>query len=448
MNQKTLLICLSACYLLVGITLYYYLNTQSHYNPDSWPYERIAHNIAAHGDATDPISPGQAPIQTIGYPLFLALIVKFVGSSLFAIVLVQLMLGVGVVWLLYALARRTTGQSSALGAPLFMAGCLGWWVYPQLLLAEMVQLFLIMLFFERLSAWRSGQAASALMVSSCAFGLSLVIKPTLLVLLPVIPLFVWWWARQAAHARIRNGVLWLALAASPLAAHIGYNYYRFERVSIAPMTELNLYQCYLSKLIGHLEQRPAEQVCTHELRFNGAHTFDSAGWYQARGFFKQYVLNYPASAVYIWMLNVAKTALGLYMSQLKSMVSPESTGSSLSFFAQAGPLASRVYAYTGFDQARALGMLGLYEILWSFMRLLLAFIGLYGLWYADRSWALLFGLTIGVSLAVTGFDGCCRYRLVVEPILALAAAVGLVSLKGLRGYLWVSPCKKYPSALN
>ncbi|MCH7995518.1 MAG: glycosyltransferase family 39 protein [Planctomycetes bacterium] len=84
-----------------------FIDTFAYQSLDSTEYYQIAQNVAARGIFSQATEPPYEPDtwRTPGYPLFLALIMKFGGDSETAVVIVQQVLGVMNVWLVFLVAR-------------------------------------------------------------------------------------------------------------------------------------------------------------------------------------------------------------------------------------------------------------------------------------------------------------------------------------------------------
>jgi len=79
-------------------------------------------------------------------------------------------------------------------------------------------------------------------------------------------------------------------------------------------------------------------------------------------------------------------------------------------------------------------ILALFEALWSIIRWMLVIIAFFFL-FKNKQYLIcwLFGSFIAQSAFVTGMDGCCRYRIMFEPLLIILAAVGMIII-----YQWIT----------
>ncbi len=128
------------------------------------------------------------------YPAFLAAIFAVTGSSLLAVRLVQAVLGVAVVWLVYATARQLFSPRVGLWAAGLAA------VYPPLALyvtfylTETLYTFWALLFIYGFVRWQAAPQTRYAVVSAVGFALALLTRETLVVLPLAFP-FLFWWGR-------------------------------------------------------------------------------------------------------------------------------------------------------------------------------------------------------------------------------------------------------------
>ncbi len=432
MNMRNSTVCTgiiaAVLFLCLSALLYHAVPDMSgHYDRDSIGYERIARQFLETGQLTDPAVRGGIPIQPIGYPLFIGALYKLFGPDARSIILIQILLSLLCIWLIFVIAWRLFGPQIARITLFLSAINLGFFVYAQLLLAETLMLTFLLLFFERLTAFMSNQKLAQLAQAGLILGLSVLIKPMALLYIFLLLPFIWFCMNSR---RLMCVSVLLVSFYLPLVSYMGYNYATFGYFRYAPMTSLNIYQCYLSKVIAHVEQLPVERVRTQTLAFTGEHGFDESGWDTGRQLFGVYAKKYPFVFVKIWCVNVLKTLGGLYATQLKLMLNPDLLGGSHSFFKFSGTVCERCAAYV-FDGASSpcISWLSLFEVIFNFMRWILVFLACF-LLVRGRRWCLLylFGTYMLQCVFVTGIDGCCRYRMTFEPILIILAAIGIYAL--------------------
>lgn len=414
----------------------YVAKPQGHYDVDSYGYDPIALYFAQTGTLTDPNNIMSPPVQPIGYHFFLGLLYLFFGHSIAVVVLVQLVLMIAVIVMLISIAMKLQGKEVATIVGILAAINLGLLIYPQLILAEVLLVLLLLLFMYCYISFLETSTLRTLIFSGLFLGISMLVKPV--ALLFIIPLSV---ITYVAHdlsttIKMRNLLLLVLCFAMPIIAYMGRNYVRYGAFAFAPMTQLNMYQCFLAKVISHVESTDQQEVIETKLRFTAYQAFDHSGWNRAQEHFYYYLSLYPHIFCYIWMQNVIKTWLGLYSTQLKSMINPPEHLPTHSFFNQRGSLLSRLYTYiVGATDRVDIMILAWVELFYALMRLICAAIGLSVLMHKKKRLGWFF-LSMMLSFSiVTGIDGCCRYRITFEPILLLLAAIGLA-------YVYVHVVKK------
>ncbi len=399
----------------------------AHFDHDSFFYDTSARS--ASGDTTRVGATDQAPIQTVIYPLFVSLLYRMSNKSMAAIVAFQVFLAILTMLLTYRIACLFFDATTAVGALVLCAVNLGFITYPQLLLAEILLTFLLMLFFERWVTATRTCSTSAAVQAGIALGLSLIVKPIALVVPPVL-LAIACFSRAGRRFGDLSHVLLMSIVGYGFVLlYMVRNYMLYASFALAPMMSLNIYQCYLSKVIGRLEQRSSYEIAQTTLAFRSDNAFDESGWVTARALFWQTVITHPATCAYVWGENVAKTLFGLFSTQFKQLFAGRNDPQHPhSFFWLQGSVASRMYQYvTGGAVHPWIRWVALVEAFWSFMRWLLVLFACLMLW-RKRAWATL-GLStlfILILAGMTGMDGCCRYRMTFEPILIILTAYGIV----------------------
>jgi len=422
-NMRVILFRNIVIYSLIFFSLSWFLYQQvpkpnGHYDADSYGYELIARNIQEHGDIVDP-RVNDVAIQPLGYPLFISYIFKCFSCHMYQILIIQIILAWFTGLMLYALCWYAFNNTTAISALILYAACLGPYIYAQLLLAEIITVFLLVAFISLFIYFL--QTHTLLLLSAIPLGLSLIFKPTVL-LLPfcLVPLFI------VKRIKWYTILLFFMITFTPMLIHMGANYHRFGYFQFAPLRSLNIYQVFLSKVIARVEGIPAQQAIDEQLQFTGTHRFDESGWEQARTLFWQYAYEHPGAMIYVWLQNMSKTMFGLYVTQLKVLLG-SIKGGDHSFFAQKGSFIERMAAYVmGGTNLRVVQLLGWFEVSWSVIRYFLFLFGIVILWWR-KQYALLFFCVAYISVCsiITGFDGCVRYRLPFEPILIMVAACTL-----------------------
>ena len=419
-------------FLFISALLWHVVPPAGHFDVDSYGYDSIAAYFAQTGDLTDPHQPESAPIQPVGYPFIVGVFYKIFGRDVRPILIAQILLMCVALFLLMRIAQNFGGKKCACITGLFFLLSPGCYIYPQLLLAETFLVVLLLFMLERyLLFLRTGNMHLLMIIGVCA-GISMLIKPVVMLLMVAL-LGITWCAVRAQKKSMKHAMLCMLVLfgtfALPVLVYVARNYVRYGHAAFAPMMPLNIYQVFLAKVMGALTHKDPQEFIESELRFQGAHSFDYAGWDHARDLFAQHVKAYPFLCIKIWCINVIKTWCGLYVTQLKKMIEPDGSLVGHSFFVQSGTCREKITAYiaggTSLDWIVALGW---YECIWSILRLLLASFGMYLIFKKDTRLGWLF-LSVCISLSVpTGIDGCCRYRIIFEAVLILLSAIGFLEM--------------------
>lgn len=448
-----------ALYLLISCALYMSITHESaHFDIDSHGYDRIAFNFAEHGQLIDPLRPDSAPIQPVGYPFFLGLIYAVGGHQLLPVIMMQILLGVLCIILTFLIAQQIGGTNMAYIALFLSVFNVGFITYPQFVLAEILMLTFLLLFWYFLIHCFDAECPWYYYVLSGIFcGLSIVVKSTALLFLPVVGLFLALCKkisvdsdpfvvsssnhtntstlRQAQGERLglikqdrmKNAGLFLLSASIPIISYMSYNYVLWGYFSLAPLTSLNLYQVFLSKVIGRITGHCVEEVITTQLSFTGAHSFDESGWHAARALFFSYFKEYPGTFILVWLQNVCKSAVGLFSTQLKLLGNPLMYGGDCSFFKMNGTCIEKMIAYIQYGANSVwLLMVVWLEVVMSLVRIPFAITGFIVLWRKKGyGIAMLLSFYSLQCLFITGFDGCARYRFSCEPLILILVATGI-----------------------
>ncbi len=425
-NSNLFLVICALPFLLLSFFLYRSVpDPYAHFDQDSVGYDRVAQHFVQTGQLTEPN--GDVPIQPVGYHFFLGLLYKLFGRDFGVVVWVQVLIMLACLWLLFIITNRLFNREIAVAVAALSSINLGFLIYPQFLLAETLALLFLLLFFERFFLFFQTKKVTQLVQAGVILGVSVLIKPLALLfavlLIPVMCVY---------RYGIKSIVLFLFCFYLPIVGYMTCNYVYHGHFALAPMNSLNMYQCFLSKVIAQVEGKPKEQVRTVQLAFRGKHAFDEEGWDEGRNLFHRYLKSHPRTFVTVWLKNVAKTVLGLYTTQLKVLLEPDLKGGECSFFKQSGTFFERMWGYIscGTDSG-VLKTIGVLETMWMIVRWLLVFFGMVALVYTKYYFVLsVSGLYVFQSALVTGIDGCCRYRVMFEPMLIMLAVVGIFFLCG------------------
>ncbi|HEY6066132.1 MAG TPA: tetratricopeptide repeat protein, partial [Thermoanaerobaculia bacterium] len=177
---------------------------------DSLEYSIRAQRFV-NGDFAPPAVPAHGP----GYPMFMAIVDRLSGGSLAALGVVQALLGAGLCAMVAMLGRRWFGRPAGLLAGGLLAVNGPAILVGDSILAEGLLLFLLVL---SLLLIESGALSPARAVfSGASLGLAALVRPTALVLLPVLVLAVAIRRSESARSRGMAAGLLTATAVAVLA---------------------------------------------------------------------------------------------------------------------------------------------------------------------------------------------------------------------------------------
>lgn len=424
-------------YLFISFALFLFLSTilykswatkDACFCQDSYGYDIIARNFIKNNILIDTQHPSGVPIQPVGYPFLLGIIYKLFGPENFVILIfLQILAGLLSIYLIFAIANWLFGIHVANIATLLASINIGILVFPQTLLAETLQLLFILFAIERLIAFATTKSYLAIILSGLTLGLSILLKPSALILFFfIVPLILL--LKIPFNKKLYGALLFTLCFATPVLTYMARNKVIHGYFHLSPLMSLNLYHVFLSKVIEQVKGIPESEALKEIPEFNRPNRFDERGWDGARKVFWQYAPKYPFICVYVWMKNVAKTLFGLYSTQMKILLSSNFKGGDLSFFREPGGILQKAcnYMFKG-TNSYTVKTIALLETLWTIFRYIMILIAFLMLLYMGEYWLIIiFTIFIASFSLITGFDGCCRYRILFEPLLLMLTAFGIV----------------------
>lgn len=396
---------------------------------DSTGYDRLALHFAQTGELVDPQNSAKAPVQTVGYPFIVGLIYKVFGHNYFPVILLQIICMALSMWFIMICVSRLWGGMAARCAGLICALNLGFLVYPQFLLAESFLVLFLSFFLERFVKYLNSGSMKAFVLAASSLGVSLIIKPAALLFCAIV-LGMLLLSQDSFKKRLFLVMLFVLCVATPLFCYMMRNKLLYGYFHLAPMMSLNMYYVFLSKVIAMVQGISVEQAAAMIPAFQAENTLDERGWQPARELFYWYLYNQPGMCIMVWMQNVLKSTFGLFSTQLKLLLNPSLQGGDISFFLTTGSWSERLYQYiTSGAPDMWVMIIALFEAIWSVIRWILVMIAGCFL-YNQRQYLLLifFGCFIMNGLVITGFDGCGRYRIVIEPALIILTAYAVMQI--------------------
>ena len=428
MSSKKIFIVLSLVIFTTCSSLLYYSmpDLDAHQEVDSEEYELIAREYVRTGYLAHPAY--GMPVHTAGYYWLMGLVYKFISSHQAWVFFVQWFLSLVCFWLIYKTALLLFGLPVALVALFFISCNLGFMVFTQLILAEILLAVCLCGFLYAMALFSQSDNAKDLIVAALLLAASVMVKPVALFYGLVLPFFVWGVAGRTFKNHARMVLISLLFFYLPLTGYMTYNYYMFGNFAVTTLHTGNLYDYFFPRRI--MPRLHGGERVEVQKYLDGSVDQKDHERRSSRMFFdllKKYPMMYAAAVIE----GMIKIFFGLYSTHLKVMFNRELLGGSLSFFAvQGSSILQKLYNYTKFGTDNiVLQLISLFEMCWLFLLYFLLCYALVSLLYKRNYFLILFwGSYVGYITLAAAFDGCGRYRMMLEPILVIGAAYAVIEL--------------------
>jgi 4-amino-4-deoxy-L-arabinose transferase-like glycosyltransferase len=425
-NSKTILILIlsSIIFCMLSWFLYHHVSpVQPHCDIDSKAYLERGLLFYKTNRFVTPQNPEQ-PYYALGYAGIIGTLYTLYGQSTAIIIFFQILLSLLSCLLMMHIAHRLFSDRAARFAALFFVLSVGYATFVQFVLTEITLSFFLLLFFERMTAWLciNNTHKTPLIFAALALGTSIVIKPAALYFVfPVCLLLLC--SPGSWQKRIVSCLLFAAFFYLPVVGYMTYNKYAFDRFGLGALDRVNMYYWFFPNVLAHKHQTTSDNERSNLLALSdGAHNFAAV-----ESLFWQELKADPLSFGRVWVINVFKTWAGLYTTNLKVLIEPQVYGGSISYFKMSGNYCVKAWNYivAGATQWWVC-VVGLFEALWSFVRYIFVFWGLWFL-FKRRQYAVLMlsVLFLAYFSFITGHDGCARFRMMYEFLLIILAAGGI-----------------------
>lgn len=409
MKQQWVFIWVSIVFIALSLILYHVVPSV-HQDIDSKAYVYHAQALVEHGTIIDQAQPYYA----LGYAYFLAGTFALFGQSTWVIIFVQALLTLLSFIVIARIAQVLFGHSVGIYAVILCCMSVGYYVFTQFILTEVLLAFFLLLFLERLCAGALGSAGLAL-------GLSVIVKPAALYF--AVPVALILFARTRDSFTIPSIMFFLCMFYLPVLGYMVHNKILFNTFRVSSLGIVNMCDWYLPNLVADRDGISQEKARNYlRTQFPNDDDFTHRSRYLV-----DTVRQNPLCALRVWGKNMMKTAVGLYATNLKILVAPSLQGANNSFFATKGTLLQRVFAYVTQASSHVwVSIVAWYEVFFSVLRWVLCVFGLYVL-YTRRQWfaVSLCVMYLGYFFGITGHDGCARFRMMSEGMIIVLAAGGL-----------------------
>lgn len=393
-------------------------STNAHLEIDSIEYTSIAENFLETGSFVG--KSRNMPVHTLGYPYFLGLIFKACGSSIAVIVFFQILLSLLCGSMIVLISYYLFSMRVALISAFFFAINLGFLIYSQLVLAEILFVTLMLIFFERFIRFMQRGEVLSLILASLFLGVASIVRPVplLYVFFLYLLLFVFL-LNSGVRKALFKMVLFSFVFYVPVIGYMTSNYWNYGNFTFSSLMQVGLCSTF-----------PQIVAESHSISLSEMHSSVGIEKESVKSYvyFIELIKRYPYAFITTWIWNIVKTYLGLYLTQFKVLLNPSIRGGRCSFFKMKETGFRQVYNYLTYGtHSQKILLVGFWEVFYSLARYVLFLIALYRLFLKGK-WVLLllFCSYIAYIGLITGFDGCGRYRLMFEFLLIILSSQGLI----------------------
>jgi 4-amino-4-deoxy-L-arabinose transferase-like glycosyltransferase len=227
---------------------------------DAVEYVTVANNILTNGIFGVEEGVPYAKIPP-GYPLLIAAMLSISGGSLLAVRLAQVLLSVAAVWLTYLVGKEAFSAHAGLAAAAICTLYPPFIVYVAPCWTETLYTAIALLFILYIIHLLKNASIKNAALAGMGFGLSMLIKETLIAFPLALPIS-FWWTRFRFKKAIQYLAVFAAVALLILSPWLVRNYAAFGHIFYSSRTDLIRYQLTGT---GYLAPEFAEQVAEQEL---------------------------------------------------------------------------------------------------------------------------------------------------------------------------------------
>ncbi|MCK4650889.1 glycosyltransferase family 39 protein [Candidatus Babeliales bacterium] len=455
MKDNFILLVFSLLFIFFSFVLYFSISSIPPYQDiDSKAYIYNAKRIYDNNLFSSVASKKDDPYYALGYAFFIGLIYKLFGINNNFVVFIQILLALLTGFLVFRATKFLFNKTIALISFIFFSFNIGFLVFSQFILTEILLTFLLALFFERFAYFLKKDSISSLIQSGLILGISVAVKPAAIYF--IFPLFFLILFMNRSFSGFVNKAILLKseeklssedlfliknklfykikliffLSVSfylPIIGYMFFNKINFDNFSVAPLANENLYLYLFPKVIAYknntdwiIEKRKIGSLLTGS-------KLNEKSWSKIKEKFYEYFKKDPIIFLQIWLKNVFKTCVGLFTTNLKVLIERDVKGGDISFFKMEGNFFKRIFDYiTCGTKNPLIKIVGVFEAIWSVLRYILCLIALFFLVF-KKKWLTFFFFFFYLFYfsMITGHDGCARFRMMFEPVLLVLASFGL-----------------------
>ena len=441
-TNKIFLIFFSVLYFVLSFVLLKNISpVHSHRESDTIRYESKAIPFYKTNRFFPKFKAGQKPLapQPIGYSFLMGLLYKIFGINNNPLIFLQIILNFISAFFVFFAAKHLFNSAIATIAFALFSTNIGYLTFSQVLLSECLLVFFLTLFFERFAYFIKTKKTAPLLTATFVMGASTLIKPAALYFAVPTAIFAFCFLYKTFPQKISKKLLIILFSLIcffvPIKSLQLYNQITYGITEFTNVGTFNLYIWFWSKVITNQKKPDSAQKRTKifnaERKIKGSmltkYKDGSTNWNKLSGAFWSTVKANPFPFIKTWLQEMLKIYVGLFTSNLKVLVEPNTHGGDISFFDTNGSIFSRMHKYISQGtQSNVIKSIGYIEVIWSLLRFIFCLIGLIYL-LLKRKWALFLFLSFYIFYFsfVPGFDGCARYRTMFEFVLIILASLGI-----------------------
>ena len=427
MSHRCYLTFFSSIFLFASIFLYINVSSvNSHQDIDSKAYITNAIRFYNHNSFIEPGQTADIPYYSMGYALFIGIIYKIFGvNNDFALIWIQVLLALLTGFLIFKITNYLFDKKTALISFAIFSLNLGFLVFSQFILTEILLAFLLVLFLERFVLFLNYNLLSYLMQAAFVLGISIWVKPAALYFIFPVILFLLFSVKS--KNKIKSILLFSVFFYLPILGYMTFNKVTYNQFVVGALGNENLYFYFLPKVIAQQKNTDVNKEIISVSSLVTGNKLEHQSWEKVNALFWRTFKSSPVLFVKVLLINVGKTFAGLYATNLKVLIEDDTRGGDVSFFKTNGGILQRSWSYIAAGtNSNIIKIIGLSEAIWNIIRYFLCFIALISL-ALKKQWNIffLFSLFVFYFSMITGHDGCARFRMMFEFVLIILAAKGM-----------------------
>ncbi|MFA5074612.1 MAG: glycosyltransferase family 39 protein [Candidatus Babeliales bacterium] len=370
---------------------------------------------------------GSIPYFSLGYAFFLGFLYKIFGVNNSIITWMQVLIALLTGFLIFLITKKLFDKKVAIIAFIFFTFNLGFLVFSQFILTEILLSFLLVLFLYLFILFLNTKKIIFIILSSLSLGISIIVKPAAIYFIFLILIFLFIFLQNNFLYKIKILFLFSIFFYLPILSYMSFNKIYFDQFSLAPLGNENLYFYLFPKVLAEKNKTDIKIETVKLANMLTGSKLSGQSWLPIKKLFIKNLKENPIIFIKIWLQNVLKTFLGLFSSNLKILFDPNIKTGEISFFNKTGNFFQKINLYIiNNTNSFYIKLIAYFESIWTIIRYIFCFFALLFL-FIKKKWAILLFLLIYIFYfsMITGHDGCARFRMMFEPVLIILTAYGL-----------------------